>query len=232
MPRPDKNPALSHLIPCAAALALAAGCAVDGDMRDEGGYPVAAAATDFDDTPPALADLVGARAAGAEMAMTRRGYENRGGSKSDDSAYTYWEEPDTGRCVSIRTTDGRYQAILYTPEADCQQQDTASTGGDPVSGPTEYDASGMVHCSYNGPSFDQQCDFRVIRNRQAGAADIWIENIAGGDSNPYRVLYFANDQFTTRDNARLTWQRQGDEWMVGVAGREFYRIPDAVIVGG
>lgn len=223
------KPMLLKALPCAVVLALSAGCAVDGDVR-EGGYPVAAAATEFGETPPALADLVGARAGQAEGALTQRGYEYRTGSKSDTASYTNWEELDSGRCVTIRTEEGRYQSIIYGAELDCQSGAQAGVAS-PETGPTEYDASGKVPCATQRLSLDQQCGFRVIRGR-GGSADIWIENIARDDSNPYQVLYFANDQFSNRANSRLTWEREGDEWVVGVEGGEFYRIPDALIYGG
>lgn len=73
------------------------------------------------ETPSNLRDLVGARGGQAEGALESRGYEYRNGSKSGDSSYTNWQERSTGRCVTIRTVDGRYNSIVYAPEFDCQQ---------------------------------------------------------------------------------------------------------------
>lgn len=76
---------------------------------------------DYGETVPALADLVGARAGQAENQLEQRGYEWRNTSKSDDSSYANWTETNTGNCVTIRTTDGRYESIIYSPTADCDR---------------------------------------------------------------------------------------------------------------
>ncbi len=74
------------------------------------------------DPVPALADLVGARAGQAEQALTQRGYEWRNSKQVADSSVTYWMEKGTGNCVAIRTTDGRYGAIVYTADRDCNRK--------------------------------------------------------------------------------------------------------------
>ena len=74
------------------------------------------------DTVPGLADLVGARAGQAENALEQRGYELRRSTQQADSSFTYWMEKGTGNCVAIRTTDGRYGAIVYTADRDCNRR--------------------------------------------------------------------------------------------------------------
>ena len=98
-------------------------------------------------------------------------------------------------------------------------------------GPMKYDASGTVPCSAKSASYDQQCGFRVLR-KPNGEAEIWIANIAYTDEVRYRVLYFAEGEFATRDDAKLDYGRDSDNWLLNADGNEFYRIPDAVIVGG
>jgi len=98
-------------------------------------------------------------------------------------------------------------------------------------GPTKYDASGVLPCSAGAATYDQACGFRVLR-KSDGAAEIWISNIAYNDQVVYRVLYFAKDEFTTRGDDSLDYSRDSDNWLVKANGREFYKIPDAVIVGG
>ena len=71
---------------------------------------------------PGLADLVGAKAGQAENSVLERGYELRRSAKQADSSFTYWLERGTGSCVAIRTTDGRYGAIVYTEDRDCKRQ--------------------------------------------------------------------------------------------------------------
>lgn len=70
---------------------------------------------------PGLADLVGAKGGQAENAVVERGYELRRSAKQADSSFTYWLERGTGNCVAIRTTDGRYAAIVYTADQDCNR---------------------------------------------------------------------------------------------------------------
>lgn len=68
-----------------------------------------------------LEDLVGARAGQAEDTVRERGYVWVKATQQADSAYSNWRETRTGNCVAIRTTDGRYAAIVYAPKADCDR---------------------------------------------------------------------------------------------------------------
>lgn len=74
------------------------------------------------DPVPNLADLVGARGGQAEKTLIERGYQFRGSNQQVDSSFTYWIETRTGNCVAIRTTDGRYGAIVYTADSDCNRR--------------------------------------------------------------------------------------------------------------
>lgn len=71
------------------------------------------------DTAPDLADLVGARAGQAEGELQRRGYTYATGSTSGNAKYSSWFNRSTGRCVMIRTEEGRYQSIVQTSPVDC-----------------------------------------------------------------------------------------------------------------
>ena len=71
------------------------------------------------DTAPDLADLVGARGGQAEGQLESRGYVYKSGSTSGDSKYSNWYNRSTGRCVTIRTEQGRYQSIVQAPPVDC-----------------------------------------------------------------------------------------------------------------
>jgi len=99
-------------------------------------------------------------------------------------------------------------------------------------GPTRYDASGSIKCSAGKPTLDRQCGFRVIREKGKARAEIWIASPIRSDKPVYRVLYFSEKMFTTRGPSDLSWQRQEDNWWVGVDGKEFYFIPDAALFGG
>lgn len=71
------------------------------------------------DTAPDLADLVGAKAGQAEGELQRRGYTYAEGSTSGNAKYGSWYNRSTGRCVMIRTEEGRYQSIVQTSPVDC-----------------------------------------------------------------------------------------------------------------
>jgi hypothetical protein len=71
------------------------------------------------DTAPDLADLVGAKAGQAEGELERRGYSYATGSTSGNTKYSSWFNRSTGRCVMIRTEEGRYQSIVQTSPTDC-----------------------------------------------------------------------------------------------------------------
>lgn len=69
-----------------------------------------------------LRDLVGARAAGAERDLQRRGFFLTDGHKGERSSYTYWWNPSRKDCVMVQTRDGRYRSITDVSAADCNQQ--------------------------------------------------------------------------------------------------------------
>jgi hypothetical protein len=66
-----------------------------------------------------LADLVGAKAGQAEGELERRGYSYAKGSTSGNAKFSSWYNRSTGRCVMIRTEEGRYQSIVQTGPVDC-----------------------------------------------------------------------------------------------------------------
>jgi hypothetical protein len=70
-------------------------------------------------TAPDLADLVGAKGGQAEGELERRGYVYAKGSTSGNAKYSSWYSASTGRCVMIRTEEGRYQSIVQAPPSDC-----------------------------------------------------------------------------------------------------------------
>jgi hypothetical protein len=77
-----------------------------------------------------LQDLVGARGRDGESQLEQRGYSFVRGEKAGDSSFTYWRETHSQRCVTVRTTDGRYQALVYAPASDCAGAGTASASND------------------------------------------------------------------------------------------------------
>lgn len=71
------------------------------------------------ETVPALKDLLGARSAGAETALTTRGYIFVGIGPGAKHEFAYWREPTTKRCVGVRHVQAHVKAVVYAPDAEC-----------------------------------------------------------------------------------------------------------------
>jgi hypothetical protein len=108
---------------------------------------------------PDLADLVGARAAGAETQMEARGYRATGGNTVRDQRYTFWWNERRGKCVSVSTVDGRYAAIQSVPAGNCDDG-----GGSPdYAGGAHSDPNALVLVCYGGgskPTVTSSPDYR------------------------------------------------------------------------
>lgn len=68
-----------------------------------------------------LGDLVGAKGAGGESDLERRGYTHIDTAKSRSAAYSYWWSNAKSSCVRVTTRDGRYQALIDVDPSDCGQ---------------------------------------------------------------------------------------------------------------
>lgn len=68
-----------------------------------------------------LQDLVGAKGAGGEADLERRGFTHIDTGKSRDAAYSYWWSNQKSSCVRVTTRDGRYQALIDVDASDCGQ---------------------------------------------------------------------------------------------------------------
>jgi len=88
-------------------------------VSSSGGHHQSSGAYRAGDTAPDLADLVGAKAGQAEGELQRRGYSYASGSSSGNAKYSSWFNRSTGRCVMIRTEEGRYRSIVQTSPVDC-----------------------------------------------------------------------------------------------------------------
>ncbi|RVU43753.1 hypothetical protein [Rubrivivax rivuli] len=74
-----------------------------------------------------LRDLVGARGAGGEAELERRGYTHIDTSKSSNAAFSYWWHNGKRSCIRVTTREGRYQALADADASDCGQ--TRKEGG-------------------------------------------------------------------------------------------------------
>jgi hypothetical protein len=101
---------------------------------------------------------------------------------------------------------------------------------------TPYHATGTVPCSVGtDPKGSVNCSFGVIRSGP-GHAEVHLTP-AGYDVTLHKdkvhVLRFAGDNVTSTDpNERVSVERQGDNWSIGVNDFYYYMIPDAVVGGG
>ena len=119
------------------------------------------------------------------------------------------------------------QSADFTLDIDITSRPASAARGSTP--PAKYDASGKIRCSEDKETLDRQCDFRVVRHFATRSAQIWI---AYGPDGRTGVLHYADKKSTTDDGARISAQRQTDNWRLGIGGREFYLIPDALIHGG
>lgn len=81
-----------------------------------------------------MRDLVGARAGQAEGQLEARGFTNIGGHKGKTYVHSYWWNASDKNCIDVRTADGRYAAIVDTPNSDCNQKDRGGSSGAAVAG--------------------------------------------------------------------------------------------------
>ncbi len=135
-------------------------------------------------TVAALSDLVGAKGGQAETEVKSRGYTWVKTDKSGGSSYSYWTENDSGKCVTIRTADGRYQSIIYTPKFDCKNGTTAKS--EPVTATVEG------HCKlYNKKSdnnkYKGSC---TIKQKMTDDSNKFVIKLGNGDT--YKFIEQSN----------------------------------------
>jgi hypothetical protein len=148
------------------------------------------------------------------------------GELAKDGAYTI-------RVYLMRSAARRNESASYTLEVGLSGAAGKAEAPPPSRPPpARYDASGHVKCSTGSGKLDQWCAFRVVRDLPRQAADVWIAKPGSGSGTTWRFLHHEAKGFTTDDETRLTWQRQDDNWSVGIDGSEFYFIPDALLFGG
>lgn len=129
----------------------------------------------------------------------------------------------TVRVYLMRNAARRGAATTYA----VQMTILGARPGDALVPGTHYHATGIIRCSVGRPTNNRQCNFGVVRGAQ-GSASVHITKIGGGE----RIINFHGGNATTPQPGRLTWGKENDVWSIGIDGREFYVIPDSVIVGG
>ena len=71
---------------------------------------------------PYTQDLVGARGRDGESSLEQRGFVWVKTEKSDTDSYSFWQHRQSGQCITVRTSDGRYASIVNSPAFDCQKR--------------------------------------------------------------------------------------------------------------
>jgi hypothetical protein len=184
-----------------------------------------------------LKDLVGAKARQAESVVIKRGYQAIKRESAGDSTYSYWKEPKTGFCVTIRTQFDRYQSIAYASALDCQApQPTSSQTTEETAaaraGQGKFDATGQIPCAQNPSQPMIQCKFGVAREGNGNAAVVVTK-----PDGKTRAIFFVEGKANSADTSQADGygefkaERVGDLNKIQV-GNERYEIPDAVIFGG
>ncbi|KRB62612.1 hypothetical protein ASE04_00015 [Rhizobium sp. Root708] len=130
-------------------------------------------------SPTDIADLIGARAAGAESEIQARGYDN--------VKNNIWWNGATGTCVRVHVSNGRYSAIDTLKPSACGQKGssgTAPSGGKPAVQGTVPQAA-LSACVQRADEF---------QNARRGAS------VATGAerSGPNWVLTMGTGQYTSR----------------------------------
>ncbi len=102
-----------------------------------------------------LQDLINVKGRDGEYQMKNRGYTWIRTLKSGGSAYSYWRENQSDRCVSVCTSQGRYATIDYTPDSDCH----GDGQGDGLAGINEQKAEFLSVCgvSVRGKIYRYRC---------------------------------------------------------------------------
>lgn len=126
--------------------------------------------TDTANTGPAAAglqDLVGARAAGGDSELQRRGFNNVKSENGGDNSYTSWRRGN--QCVWVRTQNGHYVSIADSTMADCET--SRQSGGGYAGAPSSASASlqDLVGAKGSGGEMElQRRGYTYVKGGKAG----------------------------------------------------------------
>ncbi len=91
----------------------------------------------------------------------------------------------------------------------------------------DYDATTLLPCSIDVPNYVFECP-AGIRRGAPGVAEIRLQSRDRGE----RVLQFEPDSIAAPDAESIDGTKIGDEWLIVIDEREYYKIPEAAITGG
>ncbi|MCV2867629.1 hypothetical protein OEW28_03190 [Defluviimonas sp. WL0002] len=121
---------------------------------------------------------------------------------------------------ALNWSDGRFLTVMPGQPEPASATAPYST--------EDFDATTMLPCSLDEPTQDQSCPAGILRGA-AGEATIRVTAPDGVE----RVLEFsAEGAIASPGTDGLTWAKDGDNWYVGIGGREYYIVPEAAVFGG
>ena len=125
--------------------------------------------------PSDVSDLVGARGAGGEMELGRRGYEY----VTMTHGTQYWWNAKRKACIGIRVAEGRYQSVSAAKPSHCNQ------GGGPSSG-SEVSSAAQSACmvAVNGNYGGKVDDIKLVRSEFSQANSEVILDAVGVRGGP------------------------------------------------
>ncbi len=143
----------------------------------------------------------------------------------------------TVRVFLMRAAARRNEAATYTLAVGIDSPAGEARANDAKVAGTRYHATGTVPCSVGtDPKGSAQCSFGVVRGA-LGNAEVHLASV-GYDVTLHpdkveTVLVFAGNSVTARDpKQRVTAEKVGDEWSIGINEFHFYSISESVISGG
>jgi hypothetical protein len=107
-----------------------------------------------DEPVPALQDLMGAKGASVETALTGRGYAFQGRGAGARSDHEYWREAKTSACVGVRYRDNRVTAVVRATGADCA---AAAANKPQAPAPTAAGFSTVCGVTVDGKPYRYKC---------------------------------------------------------------------------
>lgn len=134
-------------------------------------------------------DLVGARAAGGETELQRRGYREARSQGAPGGRFVFWRTPQRG-CIEVRVADGRFQTIRPVNNSECD-----GGGRPPVPPDRPMPGGGRPH----GPD-PAMC---MLQNSNQGAVDGTVERRTELRPGTWEfVIRMAGERFICRTDDR------------------------------
>lgn len=95
--------------------------------------------------------------------------------------------------------------------------------------PNNFYNAGMLRCSANDISFDDVCDYAIYKEKKS-PIKVVIENVAVETTIKYRILYFINGEFKSKNKKdKIHFHKtESNHYQISV-GRENYLLPIRVL---